>query len=124
MPHPTVTISRSRDGAVYAGTTFQLRVDSYFNNLTMDVAIDISWKRWNYITGNTVINNDDRTTVSTVSGSGDNYTASLTYSSITISDSGNITANISVYIGPHESMCVETIATATETLSVEGSYCF
>ena len=119
VPHPTVSISRSRDGPVYAGTTFELRVDISSNNLRVDIAIDISWKQRNNM-GNTVIASDTRTTVSAVSGSGDSYTASLTYSPITISDSGQITANISISVGPYESMCVETIATATETLFVEG----
>ena len=120
VPHPTVTISRSRDGAVYAGTTFQLRVDIYFNNLTMDIAVDISWKRWNYITGNTVISNDDHTTVSAVSGSGDSYTASLTYLLITVLDGGNITATVTVSLSSSDSSCVQTKASETKQLIVEG----
>ena len=120
VPHPTVTISGSHEGPVYAGTTFELRVDIYFNDLTMDVAIDISWKRWNYITGNTVINNDDRTTVSTVGGSGDSYTASVNYSLITVPDSGNITATVTVSLSSSDSSCVQTKASETKQLIVEG----
>ena len=111
-----MTISRSCDGPVYAGTTFELRVDISFSNLTMDIAVDISW---NSINGNAVINNNTRTTVSTVSGSGDNYTASLTYSPITISDSGQITATVTVSL-PDEYMCVQTEDSDVIILYVEG----
>ena len=123
VSHPTVTISRSRDGPVYAGTTFQLRVDISFNDLTVDIAIGISWNRQNDESGNAVIKNSTRTTVSAVIGSGDSYTASLTYTPITISDSGNITTTVSVSL-PDESTCVQTevIISNMTTLHVEGDY--
>ena len=82
-----VTISKSRSGPVYAGTEFVLTADISLSGVNGDISLDITWRR-----GNDVIANDTRTTVSAVSGSGDNYTASLTYSPITISDSSNITA--------------------------------
>ena len=116
-----MTISRSRDGPVYAGTTFQLRVDISFNDLRVNVAVDISWKQRNNV-DNTVITSDNRTIVSAVSGSGDSYTASLTYSPITISDSGQITATVTVSL-PDESVCVQTTETVSDmtTLYVEGN---
>ena len=85
----------------------------------VNTTLNVTWSR-----ENDVITNDTRTTVSPVSGSGDSYTASLTYSPITISESGNITANISLTVGPYESVCLQTIATDTdtETLSVKGIF--
>ena len=123
MPHPTVSISRSRDGPVYAGTTFGLRVDISFTNLRVDIAIDISWKQSNNITGNAAIGNDNRTSVSSVSGSGDSYSSTLTYSPIAISDSGNITAIVTINLSSsNESSCAEIKASDTEQLIVEGKY--
>ena len=115
-----MTISRTRDGPVYAGTTFQLRVYISFNDLRVNVAVDISWKQRNNL-DNTVISNDTRTTVSAVSGSGDSYTTSLTYSPITISDSGQITAIVTVSL-PDESMCVHTKTSDMIMLHVVGNY--
>ena len=85
-----VTISKSRSGPVYAGTEFVLTADISLSGVNGDIPLYITWNG-----RNDVIANDTRTTVSAVSGSGDSYTASLTYSPITISDSGNITANVS-----------------------------
>ena len=114
VPQANVTITKSRSGPVYAGTEFVLTADISLNGVNGDISLYITWNR-----GNDVIANDTRITVSAVSGSGDSYTASLTYSPINISDSGEITANISVSVDPYDSMCV-TIDTATATLSVEG----
>ena len=79
----------------------------------MDKSLDILWRR-----GNDVIVNDSHIIISPVSGSGDSYTASLTYSPITISDSGQITAIITVrpkivneYIRPVNATASETIIT-------------
>ena len=118
-----MTISRSRDGPVYAGTTFQLRVDISFNDLTVDTAVDICWKQSNNNTGNAAIGNNNRTTVSAVSGSGDSYSSTLTYSQIAISDSGNITAIVTINLSSsNESSCAEIEASDTEELIVEGKY--
>ena len=123
MPHPTVTISRSRDGPVYAGTTFELRVNISFTDLTMDIALAISWKRSNNITGNAAIGNDNRTTVSSISGGGDSYSSTLIYSPIAISDSGNITAIVTINLSSsNESLCAQIKASDTEQLTVEGIY--
>ena len=106
-------IRRSHTDTVYAGTMFKLSVDiSQYKRVK--TTLNVTWSR-----GNDVITGDIRTTVSVVSGSGDNYTASLTYSPITISDSGRITVTISFYVGPYESMCSWTSATHTY-LNVKG----
>ena len=85
--------------------------------ISLDVAIslDISWSR-----GSDDIANDTRTAISPVSGSGDSYTASLTYTPIATSDSGQFTATVTVR--PSDgSMFVQTVtATDTEMLAVEG----
>ena len=118
-----MTISRSRDGPVYAGTTFELRVDISFTDLTVDIAIDISWKQSN--NNITAIGNDNRTTVSSFSGSGDSYSSTLAYSPIAISDSGNITAIVTINLSSsNESSCAEIKVSDTEQLIVEGIITF
>ena len=81
----------------------------------MAISLDISWSR-----GSDVIANDTRTAISPVSGSGDSYTASLTYTPIATSDDGQFTATVTV--SPSDgSMFVQTVtATDTEMLTVEG----
>ena len=110
-------ITRSHSDTVYAGTKFALSVNISFSSLRMNKTPNVTWSR-----GKDVISSGTRTTVSPVSGSGDSYTASLTYSPITISDSGQITATvtISVYFGPYKSMCSRTFATDTGKLVVHG----
>ena len=110
-------IRRSHTDTVYAGTKFTLSVDISLKSVTVKTTLNATWSR-----GNDVIPNDTCTTVSTVSGSGDNYTSSLTYSPITISDSGRITATISLYVGPYESMCSWTSATDTDLLVHGNSF--
>ena len=104
-----MTISKNRSGPVYAGTEFVLTADISLSGGNGDISLDITWRR-----GNDVIDNDTRTTVSAVSGSGDSYTTSLTYLPITISDSGQITANVSPF---YESTHMN-IATVTNTVMV------
>ena len=114
-PEPTVNITRSHSGSVYAGTEFALRADISFSDLSgvdVDISLNTSWSR-----GSDVIANDTRTTVSAVSGSGDSYTASLNYSPITTSDSGLITATITVRTTDGSTMT----ANGTEMLNVEGT---
>ena len=81
----------------------------------MAISLDISWSR-----GSDVIASDTRTVISPVSGSGDSYTASLTYTPIATSDGGQFTATVTV--SPSDgSMFVQTVtATDTEMLTVEG----
>ena len=76
-----MTITKSRSGPVYAGTEFVLTADISLSGVSGNISLGITWRR-----GNDVIANDTRTTVSALSGSGDSYTASLTYSPINISD--------------------------------------
>ena len=94
MPQPTVTITRNQSDSILAGTGLVLTANISFSDqsrVNVDKSLDILWRR-----GNDVIVNDSHITISTVSGSGDSYTASLIYSPITISDSGNITAIVTV----------------------------
>ena len=113
VPHHNVEI-RSHTDTVYAGTKFTLSVDISLRSMRVKATLNVTWSR-----GNDVIVNDTRTAISAVSGSGGNYTASLTYSPITISDSGRITANISFYVSPYEFMCSWTSAADTD-LHVHG----
>ena len=110
-----VTISKSRSGPVYAGTEFVLTADISLSGVNGDISLDITWSR-----ENNVIASDTRTTVSAVSGSGDSYTVSLTYSPITTSDSGSITANVS----PSDEFTHIHMETVTDTVMiiVEGIY--
>ena len=120
VPQPAVAITKSHSGSVYAGTEFALRADISFSDLSgvdVDISLDISWSR-----GSDVIDNDTLTTVSAVSGSGDSYTASLNYSPTTTSDSGLVTATVTVS-ADIESMYIQNVmANDTEMLTVEGIY--
>ena len=81
----------------------------------MAISLDISWSR-----GSDDIASDTRTAISPVSGSGDSYTASLTYTPIATSDSGQFTATVTVSPSD-DSMFVQTVtATDTEMFTVEG----
>ena len=125
VPQPTVVISRSRSGSVYAGTGFVLSADISFSDLSavdVDLSLDVSWSRDSDVIANDsdVMASDTRTTISAVSGSGESYTASLTYTPIATSDSGQVTATVTV--GPaDDSMYIENLtANDTEMLTVEG----
>ena len=108
-----MTISKSRSGTVYAGTEFVLTANISLSGVNGDISLNITWRRVN-----DVIASNTRTTVSAVSGSGDSYTASLTYSPITISDSGQITATVSPsYESTHMNI---TTVTNTVMVTVEG----
>ena len=119
---PTVTISRSHNRFVYAGTKFVLSstISLRGNDVSLSsssLVLDIRWSR-----GSDVIVNGTRTTVSPVSGSGMAYTASLTYSPINTTDSGQVTATVTVSRSD-ESMHIQSVtASDTEMLTVKGSY--
>ena len=88
----------------------------------VNISLDISWNRHSDVIANDsdVMASDTRTTVSAVSGSGDNYTASLTYTPIATSDSGQVTATVTVSPSD-ESMYIQNVtANDTEMLTVEG----
>ena len=93
VPQPTVVITRSRSGTVYAGTEFTLTASITFTDddmraVDVDLTLDISWTR-----GSDIIISDTHITVSGVSGSDTSYTASLTFSPITTDDTGTFTAS-------------------------------
>ena len=97
---------------------FALRADISFSDLSavdVNISLDISWSR-----GNDVITNDICIAISPVSGSGDSYSASLTYTPIATSDGGQFTATFTV--SPSDgSMFVQTLTTTdTEMIIVEG----
>ena len=117
MPQPTVTITRSHSDSVLVGTELVLTADISFSDqsrVNVNKSLDILWRL------NDIIINDSHITISAVSGSGDSYTASLTYSPITISDSGQITATVTVR--PMEvNEYIRTVnATASETITIKG----
>ena len=117
VPLPSVTIIRSHNESVFAGTEFVLSTDISFSDLSgvdVNMSLDISWS-----SDSDVINNS-RTAVSPVSGSGDNYAASLTYTPVATSDSGQVTATVTVN-SADESVYIQTVsANVTEMLTVEG----
>ena len=120
MPQPTVTITRNHSDSIFAGTELVLTANISFSDqsrVNVDKSLDILWRR-----GNDVIVNDSRITISAVSGSGDSYTASLTYSPITISDSGQITATVTVRPMEVNEYVRPVNATALESLIIKGIY--
>ena len=92
-----MTITKSYSGTVYAGTELVLTVDIYFERVDVNLSISIKWDNV-YINVPNIkqLVNDTHTTVSAVSGSEGNFKASLTYSPITISDSGRHWAFVSI----------------------------
>ena len=122
MPQPTVTITRSHSDSVLVGTELVLTANISFSDqsrVNVDKSLDILWKR-----GNDVIVSDSHITISPVSGSGDSYTASLTYSPITISDRGLITAIVTVR-PTIENEYIRTVnVTALESLSITGIHIY
>ena len=123
---PTVTISRSHNRFVYAGTKFvlsstnskRLSISLRGNNVSSSsLVLDIRWSR-----GSNVVVNGTRTTVSPVSGSGVTYTASLNYSPLATTDSGQVSATVTVSRFD-ESMRIQSVtASDIEMLTVKGSY--
>ena len=114
-----MVITRSRSGTVYAGTEFTLTSDTFsdVSGVDVDISLDISWTR-----DSTAIASDTRTTVSGVSGSGTSYTASLSFSPIATTDSGNFTATVTVR-PTTTSLYIQSVnATVdTEIVAVEGT---
>ena len=118
VPQPEVTINKSYSGTVYAGTELVLTVDICFQRVDVNISISIKWQNV-YINIKQLVN-DTRTTVSGVSGSEGNFKASLTYSPITISDSGRYWATVS--IKPSDKFIhIKSLSTATNVvLNVHG----
>ena len=119
MPQPTVAITRSCSGTVYAGTRFTLTSAISFSDVSgvdVEISLDIRWTR-----DSAVIPSNSRTTVSDVSGSGTSYTASLSFSPIATSDSGQFTATVTVRPTITSQYIQSVTATAdTERVTVEG----
>ena len=120
-----MVISRSRSGSVYAGTGLVLSAGISFSDLSavdMNISLDISWNRESDVIANDsdVMASDTRTTIFAVSGSGESYTASLNYTPVATSDSGQVTATVTVSPSD-DSMYIQNVtATDTEILTVEG----
>ena len=108
-----MTITRSHSGSVYAGTELILSADISYSELQqravdVDISLDVRWTR----------DNDVITSDSAVTAVGNNYTASLSYSPIATSDSGQI----SVTVRPsHDSLYMQSVTASESTqLDVEG----
>ena len=114
-------ITKSHNGLVFVGNDFTLTAEISFNDPTLvdeDTLLNISWSR-----ENDVLTSNDRISVSSVSVSDSGYTASLMYSPIAASDSGLITATVTVSPSDDSTYVQSVTATATETLIVQGMLC-
>ena len=114
MSQVAVTISRSHSGPVYAGTEFALtaNISLSIEGVSDDISLDVTWRR-----GDDVVDRERHSIASDVSGS--SYRSSLTYSTINISDSGQITATVTI-----SSMHIFLTATGTESLNIQGMHAF
>ena len=115
VSQPRVAITRSHSGSVYAGTELILSADISYSELQqrtvdVDISLDVRWTR----------DSDVITSDSMVSTVGDDYTASLTYSPIATSDSGQISVTVTVRPS-HDSLYVQSVTANDSTrLDVEG----
>ena len=88
----SMTISRSHNDTVYIGTQLLLTSLISLSDVdSMEVSVEITWNK-----GSDVIVNDSHTRVSAVSGNSSRYTASLSFSPVTITDGGPITATVMI----------------------------
>ena len=118
VPQPHMEIRRSQSGLVFVGNNFTLNAEVSFNGsaiVNVSISLTISWSR----DGDIIISND-HITISNVSDSESGYTASLTYSPITTSDSGLITANITVSPSDNSMYIQSVTSTATDALCIQG----
>ena len=103
---------------MYAGTRFTLTSHISFSDesgVDVEILLGIRWTR-----DGAVIASDTRTTVSAVGGSGTSYTASLSFSPIATSDSGQFTATVRPTITSQYIQSV-TATGNTEMVTVEGT---
>ena len=122
LPQPTIVIRRSHRGLVYAGNDFTLTAEILFSDIAvvdMLITLAISWSR-----DDVMITSNDHISISSVNTSESGYTGSLTYSPIAISDSGLITATVTVSPSDISVYIYSVTATATEILSVQGIYTY
>ena len=111
-------ITRTHSGTVYAGTELTLTSDISFSDLSrvdVEISLNISW-----ITDSVVIVNNSRTRVSGVSGSGTSYTASLSFSPIATSDSGQLTATVTVRPATTSQYIQSVTVIEADMFTVEG----
>ena len=117
-----MTLNKSHNGTVYAGTELVLTLDISFNDfkrVDVNMSIIIKWNRW---TGNSYIQlvNDTRTTVSAVSGSDGSFKSSLTYSPVSILDSGTHWPTVSVKPSDNSIYIKSSMNSARLKLIVKG----
>ena len=118
---PEMTISKSYSGTVYAGTELVLTVDICFERVDVNLSISIKWNNvYINVPNSKQLVNDTRTTVSAVSGSEGNFKASLTYSPITISDSGRHWATVSIKSSDKSIYIKSSLISASVNLIVDG----
>ena len=107
---------------INAGNNFTLNTEIIFSDPTvvdMEILLAYNWSR-----DDVLITSNDCISVSSVSTSESGYTASLTYSPITTSDSGLITATVTVSPSD-DSMYIQSVTvTAVRNLSVHGMTTF
>ena len=123
VPQPTVVINRIYSSLINAGNNFTLNAEITFSDPTVvDVGIllALNWSR-----DDVLITSNNRISVSSVSTSESGYTASLTYTPIATSDSGLITATVSVSPSDDSISYIQSVtATAVHNLSVHGMTTF
>ena len=120
VAQPNVTIEGSRNGSVFAGTTFALIIDIFFTKSFFisegTLIYETRWKKQIFGTDQSnEIFSDDRITVSTVLGK-----PSLTYSPIATSDSGLITATVTVSSLDSSMLIQPVTATSLFELNITG----
>ena len=121
VPQPTVVIRRSHNGLIHAGSDFTLNAEISINDPTvvdMEISMTISWS-----TNDNIITSNNCISISPVTLSKSGYTASITYSPITTSDSGLITATLTVSPSDDSIYIKSVTANETHTINVEGIHC-
>ena len=119
VPQPTVVINTIYSGLINAGNIFTLNAEITFSDPTVvdvEILLALNWSR-----DDVLITSNDHISVSSVSTSESGFTASLTYSPIATSDSGLITATLTVSPSDDSMFIKSVTATATHTLSVQGN---
>ena len=109
---------RNHSCLIPVGSAFTLNAEISFSDSTVvnvSISLTISWSR-----DGDIITSNDRISISSVTVSESGYTTSLTYSPIATSDSGLITATVTVSPSD-DSMYIQSVtATANDTLTVQG----
>ena len=110
---------RTHSCLIPVGSAFTLNAEISFSDPTvvdMSISLTISWSR-----DGDIITSNDHISISSVTASESGYTASLTYSPIATSDSGLITATVTVSPSD-DSMYIQSVtAAATDTITVQGN---